>query len=114
MDLSRLVAAHCMDVCSGPGDLEKFFSCLFMASDWTSITSGSEPMTKAQEANVLLLFRAITNSFQDATPSSDMEWIKQVSVAFSFSGLLIQLIPRFLGRWYGHRIYFSPSPIGWH
>ncbi|KIM55050.1 hypothetical protein SCLCIDRAFT_1221454 [Scleroderma citrinum Foug A] len=78
MDLSRLVAAHCMDVCSGPGDLEKFFSCLFMASDWTSITSGSEPMTKAQEANVLLLFRAITNSFRDVTPSSDMEWIKQI------------------------------------
>jgi len=111
MDLSRLVTAHCMDICSGPGDLEKFFSCLFRSSDWTSIISGSESMTKAQEANVLLLFRAIANSFQDGTPLSDMEWIKQVSI-FSFPYPLVQLVPRFLGHWYGHRIYFSPSPTG--
>ncbi|KAL4067764.1 WD40-repeat-containing domain protein [Scleroderma yunnanense] len=77
IDLSRLVTAHCMDAFSRPGDLERFFSCLLRVSDWTSIISGGNPITKAQETNVLLLFRTITNSLQENTPAND-EWIKQI------------------------------------
>lgn len=49
-------------------------------------------MTKTQETNVLLLFRTVSNSFQDGTPSNDMEWIKQVSAVFCFLGPCVQSI----------------------
>ncbi|OAX34542.1 phospholipase A-2-activating protein [Rhizopogon vinicolor AM-OR11-026] len=92
MDLSRLVVAYCADACVPPGRREQFFACLFKASDWTEIQSGQEAMSKAQQANILLLFRTIANCFQEGTPVAEGQWVAQVFEVLSHMpyALLIQ------------------------
>ncbi|KIJ69132.1 hypothetical protein HYDPIDRAFT_172598 [Hydnomerulius pinastri MD-312] len=80
MDLSRLVVAYCADAPAAPGGREKFFSCLFKASEWSSVVS---PMPKAQETNVLLLFRTVANCFQDGTPVNEGQWVTKVFEALA-------------------------------
>lgn len=78
MDLGRLVVAHCANAPAASGNREKFFDCLFNASDWSSIVSRGIPMLKPQETNVLLLLRTITNCFQEGTLVNDGWWVQQV------------------------------------
>lgn len=79
MDLGRLIVAYCADACAPPGRREEFFACLFKASDWTEVQSGQEAMSKAQQANILLLFRTIANCIQEGTPVAEGQWVAQVS-----------------------------------
>ncbi|KAH7908765.1 WD40-repeat-containing domain protein [Hygrophoropsis aurantiaca] len=78
IDLSRLVTAFFADAAAAPGARERFFECLFKASDWTSVVSRGRPLSKAQETNILLLFRTLANCFQDGTPIADGQWVQQV------------------------------------
>jgi len=80
MDLGRLIVAYCADACAPPGRREEFFACLFKASDWTEVQSGQEAMSKAQQANILLLFRTIANCFQEGAPVAEGQWVAQVSI----------------------------------
>jgi phospholipase A-2-activating protein len=82
MDLSRLVVAYCADAYAPPGRREQFFACLFKASDWTEVQSRAEAMSKAQQANILLLFRTIANCFQEGTPVAEGQWVAQVGERF--------------------------------
>jgi phospholipase A-2-activating protein len=77
MDLSRLVAAYCADASAAPGGRERFFASLFKASDWTEVRSHGKAMSKAQETNILLLFRTIANCFQEGTPVDEGRWVAQ-------------------------------------
>lgn len=83
MDLSRLVAAYCADASAAPGGRERFFASLFKASDWTEVRSHGNAMSKAQETNILLLFRTIANCFQEGTPVDEGRWVAQVFEALS-------------------------------
>ncbi|KAG1759979.1 WD40-repeat-containing domain protein [Suillus occidentalis] len=83
MDLSRLVAAYCADASAAPGGRERFFASLFKASDWTEVRSHGKAMSKAQETNILLLFRTIANCFQEGTPVDEGRWVAQVFEALS-------------------------------
>ncbi|KAH7923472.1 PFU-domain-containing protein [Leucogyrophana mollusca] len=78
IDLSRLVTAYFADAAAAPGARERFFECLFKASDWSSVVSRGKPLSKAQETNVLLLFRTVANCFQEGTPIADGQWVNQV------------------------------------
>ncbi|KAG2133766.1 WD40-repeat-containing domain protein [Suillus clintonianus] len=83
MDLSRLVAAYCADASASPGARERFFASLFKASDWTEVRSHGKAMSKAQETNILLLFRTVANCFQEGTPVDEGQWVAQVFEALS-------------------------------
>ncbi|KAG2067056.1 PFU-domain-containing protein [Suillus decipiens] len=78
MDLSRLVAAYCADAAAAPGGRERFLASLFKASDWTEVRSHGKAMSKAQETNILLLFRTVANCFQEGTPVDEGQWVAQV------------------------------------
>ncbi|KAG1823274.1 WD40-repeat-containing domain protein [Suillus variegatus] len=83
MDLSRLVAAYCADASAVPGGRERFLASLFKASDWTEVRSHGKAMSKAQETNILLLFRTVANCFQEGTPVNEGQWVAQVFEALS-------------------------------
>lgn len=83
IDLGRLVAAYCADASAVPDGRERFFACLFKASDWTEVQSRGKAMSKAQETNILLLFRTVANCFQEGTPVDDGQWVAQVFEALS-------------------------------
>lgn len=83
MDLSRLVAAYCADASAVPGGRERFLASLFKASDWTEVRSHGKAMSKAQETNILLLFRTVANCFQEGTPVDEGRWVAQVFEALS-------------------------------
>lgn len=85
MDLSRLVAAYCADASASPGARERFFASLFKASDWTEVRSHGKAMSKAQETNILLLFRTVANCFQEGTPVDEGQWVAQVFEALSYT-----------------------------
>jgi phospholipase A-2-activating protein len=78
MDLSRLVAAYCADASAVPGGRERFLASLFKASDWTEVRSHGKAMSKAQETNILLLFRTVANCFQEGSPVDQGQWVAQV------------------------------------
>ncbi|EGN95604.1 hypothetical protein SERLA73DRAFT_95149 [Serpula lacrymans var. lacrymans S7.3] len=82
MDLSRLVTAFCANAAAAPGGRERFFECLCKASDWTDVQR-TKPFSKAQEINMLLLFRTLANAFQEGTPIADGRWVPQVFEALS-------------------------------
>jgi phospholipase A-2-activating protein len=83
MDLSRLVAAYCADASAVPGGRERFLASLFKASDWTEVRSHGKAMSKAQETNILLLFRTVANCFQEGSPVDQGQWVAQVFEALS-------------------------------
>ena len=78
IDLSRLVTAYCAAASAAPGDRERFFTCLFKASDWSTVASGRVPIPKPQETNILLLLRTLANCFTDGTPINEGDWANQV------------------------------------
>lgn len=78
MDLCRLVAAYCADASVVPGGRERFLASLFKASDWTEVRSHGKAMSKAQETNILLLFRTVANCFQEGSPVEEGQWVAQV------------------------------------
>jgi len=81
IDLSRLVTGYCPDAFASPELKERFFEALFRASDWTA--SWSLPLSKPKETNILLLFRALANVFQEGTTINDGVWVQQVFNALS-------------------------------
>lgn len=85
MDLGRLVAAHCANTLAASENREKFFDCLFNASDWSSVSRGS-PLLKPQETNVLLLLRTLANCFQEGSLVND-RWAQQVKKTIFLSAL---------------------------
>ncbi|KAG9318622.1 WD40-repeat-containing domain protein [Chiua virens] len=78
MDLTRLVVAYSENIPATPENREKFFDCLFKASDWSSVISQGSCLLKPQETNVLLFLRIIANYFQDGTPVNDGRWVQQI------------------------------------
>ncbi|KAG5715692.1 Phospholipase A-2-activating protein [Termitomyces sp. T112] len=63
IDLSRLVTGFAPEALEVPGLKEKFVEALFAASEWSA--SWSLPLPKPKETNILLLFRTLTNVFQE-------------------------------------------------
>jgi phospholipase A-2-activating protein len=76
IDLCRLMAAFCPNICTAPGFRERFIEALFKASDWSS--SWLTPLPKHRETHVLLVLRTVANMFQEGAPITDGLWVNQV------------------------------------
>ncbi|KAG1727924.1 WD40-repeat-containing domain protein [Suillus paluster] len=80
------------DASAAPGGRERFFACLFKASDWTEVQSRGKAMSKAQETNILLLGtpvgrRAVFEALSH-TPYTLLTKVQRVALAtilFNFS-----------------------------
>ncbi|KAI0782211.1 phospholipase A-2-activating protein [Abortiporus biennis] len=76
MDLSRLVVGYCSNLLADTAIREKFISALFHGADWSE--PWQIPLPKPRETNVLLLFRALANGFQDDTIIGNGVWVHQI------------------------------------
>jgi phospholipase A-2-activating protein len=76
IDLSRLIICFRAGVSSNPGIRERFFRCLFKASEWDD--TWSLPLSKTKQTNILLLLRTIANAFQEGAPIHEGTWVNQV------------------------------------
>lgn len=79
MDLVRLIAAYCPEPLNEPSLRQRFLAALLKASDWDE--NWTSPMSKAKERNLVLLFRATANAFQDNTLVGDNPWVLDVSTS---------------------------------
>ncbi|KAG6889830.1 hypothetical protein C0995_014307 [Termitomyces sp. Mi166 len=79
IDLSRLVTGFAPEAFDVPGLKEKFIEALFTASEWSA--SWSLPLPKPKETNILLLFRTLSNVFQD-----------KISLSGTWSGKVLEYL----------------------
>lgn len=77
MDLSRLVVAFCPTAYAEPALRARFFTALFAGASWAE--PWTSPLAKPRETNLLFLFRAVANAFQDGLALGDGAWMAEVS-----------------------------------
>jgi len=78
MDLVRLIVAYCPDPLNEPALRQLFMQALLRASDWDE--NWTSPMSKAKERNLVLLFRATANAFQEKTRVGDNPWVLNIFI----------------------------------
>jgi len=72
LDLVRLIAAYCPQPLNDASLHPQFLQALLRASDWDE--DWTPPISKAKERNMLLLFRATANAFQENVRVGDSPW----------------------------------------
>ncbi|CCM00008.1 uncharacterized protein FIBRA_02033 [Fibroporia radiculosa] len=75
MDLGRLLIAFCPIYSENPTLKQKFYTAMFNASLWSE--PWETPLPRTRETNVLFLFRALANTFQQ-TNASDVVWVRKL------------------------------------
>ncbi|TRM58573.1 WD40-repeat-containing domain protein [Schizophyllum amplum] len=76
IDLTRLLAGHCLNLFRSPAQKERLFSALYKAAEWGA--PWTPPVPKARETNVLLVLRTAANVFQDGTTLSTEPWLTKL------------------------------------
>ncbi|KAL1746286.1 WD40-repeat-containing domain protein [Schizophyllum fasciatum] len=73
IDLTRLLAGHCLPIFHSATQKERLFAALFRAAEWDA--SWAPPVPKARETNVLLVLRTAANILQEGTSLSAEPWL---------------------------------------
>jgi hypothetical protein len=73
----RLIAAYCPKPLNDISPHSRFLQALLRASGWDE--DWTPPISKARERNLLLLFRAVANAFQENVRVDDSQWALDVS-----------------------------------
>ena len=85
IDLARLIVAFApQSLHANAGLGVKFMDALLRASDWDE--HWTQPMTKAEERNVLLLLRTVANALQENAKVENITWALKVIVFLSSLG----------------------------